>query len=468
MIIRKLKSLLIVVFLLSLFSSCIKDNDDQIGGASSLDVQQFIYRGLNIYYLYKSEKEELATKYFGSEGEMNSFLDDFATPEDLFAYLTDVPDDKFSFIISDYRILENALDGVSKNNGMQYGLVKYSETSDNIFGYVRYVLPNSSAADKMVERGMIFTGINGERLTVNNYNALLSQDNYTINLAEITNTGGELTITPTADKITLEKNKYTENPVHIAKVLEIGGHKIGYLMYNAFTSDFDNELNAAFGSFKAKGVTDLVLDLRYNGGGSIESANDLCSMITGQNEGELFITEDFNENFEDLKLNFNTKISSGESINSLMLNKVYVLTGPSTASASELILSGLDPYIEVIQIGATTVGKYQGSTILYDSPTFGIKDRSLKHRYCMLPLILKSVNAAGFTDYGNGIAPKILLKENYTKLGILGDKDEPLLNMAIQKITGNSSPRLFSEMQSEKYELIGESGENAMLYQLMY
>ena len=135
-------------------------------------------------------------------------------------------------------------------------------------------------------------------------------------------------------------------------------------MYNGFRQNFDSELNNAFADFKANGVQDLVIDVRYNSGGSIETCNDLASMVTGQFNGELFITQVYNDNFDDFERDFNNKISTDESINSLNLSKVYILTTGSSASASELLISGLMPYVDVKQIGTTTVGKFQGSTTL--------------------------------------------------------------------------------------------------------
>lgn len=460
---KKIKLVLLLFITAGILTSCFKDADDESGFSTALDIQSFIYRGLNVFYLYKSETPELRDGYFNSQTELQDFLSGFESPESLFNYLL-AEQDRFSFLIHDYRLLEKMLDGISVSNGMQFGLVRI-ENTNTVFGYVRYVLPNTSAAQQKIKRGMIFSTIDKQKLTVDNYRELIDKSSYTIGLAKLV--GDQLI--PTQEYITLEKNQYTENPVHINKVLEIDGHKIGYLMYNSFTADFDSELNSVFAEFKAAGITDLVLDLRYNGGGSIESANDLSSMITGQFKGKLFIKQVYNNNFEPQKRFFNDKIeATGGSINNLNLNKLYVLTSRNTASASELILSGLRPYIDIVQIGTTTTGKFQGSTILYDSPNFGRKDRSLGHRYAMLPLILKSVNAQGFTDYANGIAPDIVVPEDYTDLGVLGTPNENLLHQAILKIRGLSGKTSVSHKTNASYEVIYESDQNSPIYQRMF
>jgi C-terminal processing protease CtpA/Prc len=119
---------------------------------------------------------------------------------------------------------------------------------------------------------------------------------------------------------------------------------------------------------------------------------------------------------------------------------VYILTTKSSASASELVINGLKPYINVVQIGDLTTGKNVGSVTLYDSPNFSKTNSSSKHRYAMQPIVLKIVNKVGFGDYINGLEPTIELKEDFGNLGVLGDSDEPLLNAAINTIVGSGRP----------------------------
>ena len=217
-------------------------------------------------------------------------------------------------------------------------------------------------------------------------------------------------------------------------------------MYNGFYPGYESHLNAAFGQLAAQGVTDLVLDLRYNSGGSIATATRLASMITGQFNGQLFAKEQWNGKlqayYEDinpaaLRDNFTNTIGNSSSINSLNLNRIYVLTSKSTASASELVINGLAPYIDVIQIGDFTTGKNVGSITLYDSPDFGREGRSAAHRYAMQPIVLKIVNKDGFGDYLGGLAPTYELPENLSNLGVLGNPSEPLLSTAIGLITAD-------------------------------
>jgi len=456
---NKITHLFLLVFSVSLLTSCFEDQDDDINPASVDDIKDFIYRGLDIFYLYKGDIPILAEDI--SEEAVTQFKNNYSTPENFFEALLS-PDDRFSVIYSDYRVLENNLDGITLNNGMEYGLVSISNTND-VFGYVRYVLPNTSAESEGVTRGMIFNRIDGTALSVDNFRELLAPNTYTIGLANFE--AG--TLTPLEETITLTKQEYTENPVHIVNTIELeNNQKVGYLMYNAFNRNFDNDLNNAFAQFQAENITDLVVDLRYNGGGSIETSNDLASMITGQFEGQIFTTQVYNQNFTNEERLFNNEISTGAGINSLNLNKVYVLTTQSTASASELLIASLRPYIEVIQVGTNTRGKYQGSVTLYDSPEFSRAGANINHRYAMQPLILKSVNANGFTDYDDGLIPTIQAEEDFANLGELGNPNETLFAAALNDVSfGRMAP---PQPSFTEVELIGESDMNQPNFQRMY
>jgi C-terminal processing protease CtpA/Prc len=252
------------------------------------------------------------------------------------------------------------------------------------------------------------------------------------------------TVTANGKTVALTKTTLTENPILIKNVITIGAKKIGYLMYNGFYADFDLQLNSVFGDFKTQGITDLVLDLRYNSGGSVRTATYLASMITGQFTGKVFAKQQWNtkintyfeaNNPNGLRNFFTDKIGTTP-INSVNMTKVYILTTKSTASASELIINGLKPHINVVQIGDLTTGKNVGSVTLYDSPDFSATNKNPKHKYAMQPIVLKIVNSDGFGDYFNGLTPTHELKETINTYGVLGDVNEPLLKLAIAKITG--------------------------------
>lgn len=448
-----LRSLIIIFIAIFSLQSC--EDQDDVDSPADLQINDFIWKGLNQYYLWQADVPNLADNRFANQEALNSFLRGYSKPEDLFEDLLNKPEskfpnggaiDRFSWIVDDYTVLEQELQGTSKSDGIDFRLSRITQNSDDLVGYVRYILPNSDASTKSIKRGDLFTGINGTKLTISNYQSLLSLDSYTLNMADLNNN----TITPNGKSVSLTKTILDENPVYINKVIVSGSHKIGYLMYNGFYANYDLQLNTAFAELKSQGITDLVLDLRYNGGGSVQTATYLASMITGQFKDQIFSKQKWNdkinayfasEDSELLNNRFTDKIGA-TSINSLNLTKIYILTTDGTASASELVINGLKPYINVIQIGDKTVGKNVGSITLYDSETFNKKDVNSSHKYAMQPLVLKIVNASDFGEYTDGLQPTYQQLEYVSTMGILGDQSEPLLQLAISNITGATAKKI--------------------------
>jgi carboxyl-terminal processing protease len=435
-----------MIFILSLFlllfvdSSCTKD---ELTVPDELQINDFVWKGMNLYYLWQNDVPNLSDNRFSDQASLNDFLSGYNNPTTLFNSLrVDTTIDRFSVIFSNYEELEGILSGNTLNNGVDFGLRYKTGSTTDIFGWVRYIIPNSSASSQNIQRGTIFYGINGTPLTASNYQSLLSNTTYTLNLADYDNGN----ITPNGQSITLTKTQLAENPVFATNVFVEGSKKIGYLMYNGFFSGYENQLNTAFGQLKAQNITHLVLDLRYNSGGSVATATRLASMITGQFTGQVFAKQQWNAKLEaywqqnnpaTLFNNFTTTTNTGTLLNSLNLNKVYVLTSRSTASASELVINGLKPYIQVIQIGDKTTGKNVGSVTLYDSPNFNKSGANPNHKYAMQPIVLKTINADGFGDYQTGLLSDIQQVEDYGNLGVIGDATEPLLSTAINEIIAN-------------------------------
>ncbi len=182
-------------------------------------------------------------------------------------------------------------------------------------------------------------------------------------------------------------------------------------------------------------------------------------MIYGTHTDQIYIRQRWNDKIQaafsnaDLEDYFASELDNGSPLNTLNLDRVYILTTGSTASASELVINGLDPYIEVITIGTTTVGKNEFSLTMVDDPdrsgapfiyTPSREDQiNPKNSWAIQPLVGRNENSAGFSDYTDGIAPDIELAEDVENLGILGDSNEPLLARAIEEITGVSAKRDF-------------------------
>ena len=429
----------VLAVIAGLLWACEDMDDKPLPG--DLEIKEFIWRGLNLYYLWQEEVNDLADNRFPTQNQFIATASGFASPQDWFRHLLVPPPlDRFSVIFSDFTVLEAQLQGTSKSNGVDFELRLKPGSTTEVFGWVRYILPNSDASNKPIFRGDFFYAVNGTPLNTDNFRSLLNADSYTLNLADFDNGN----ITPNGQSVSLTRTEYAENPIFIHDVIDIGNAKVAYLMYNGFFSSFDAQLNQVFGQFQAQGATHLVLDLRYNSGGALVAATRLASMITGQFTGQVFSKQQWNakanaffqQNNPDAIVSNFTNTIGGQMINSLQLTKVYILTSRSTASASELLINGLRPYIDVVQIGTTTTGKNVGSVTLYDSPTFGRQNINPRHRFAMQPITFRVVNRDNFGDYPLGLDPNIDQAEDFNNLGVLGNVNEPLLSTALSLITG--------------------------------
>ena len=416
---------IIPYILLLFFTISCKDKDDNISSRQyDFEIEDFIWEGLNTYYYWQNSISDLADNRFDSQKSYASFLSRFNANHDLLFESLLSENDRFSWIMSDYTALENQLRRVYKTSGMMIGLARIGEFND-LFAYVRYVLPGSDAAAKNIERGDLFLSVNNEQLTIDNYRDLLSSDVelFSIQLAQIS----DQTVTPTGISVDLVKSEIQENPIKITKLIELNNTKIGYLMYNGFVADFDNELENNLAQFQTQGVNQLIVDLRYNRGGRTSSSIKLASMITGQFSGEVFAQTQHNDKLSSYNEDYLFEATAVQ----LKMDRLYVISSSETASASELLINGLSPYIDVILIGDDTTGKNVGSYSIYDwiDNEGNVNPR---HTWAMQPITLKIANSEGFADFESGLQADYILQEDIANLGTLGEIDEPLLEKTLE------------------------------------
>ena len=455
------------ISMMLLFLNCTKDTDRI---PADIELNNFVWKGLNSYYYWQSDVTDLSDNRFSNQGALNNFLRNFLTPEELFQHLRFQPGvvDRFSWIVDDYVALENSFQGIRLTNGMQFKLYYNKENATNVYGVVYYVIPGSNAASQGVLRGAVFSAIDNTQITVDNYRSLLFGENrnYTVNLSDFK--AGDPEVNGT--NIALVKEDFQENPVAISKTFIEGSKKIGYLLYNQFSSSFDLQLNSAFAYFKSEAVTDLIIDLRYNGGGSVRTATYLASMINGTNTGKLFSQEFWNEKVientspEYFENNFTDQITSNNAdvaIESLSLNTVYFIVTEDTASASELVINGMKPYVDVKLVGTQTVGKQVGSITVYDSDNYRRSGSNLNvnHTYAMQPIVLEIKNSQGQNN-PDGYLADIILPEDFGRedgtinLGVLGEKSDILLDRTINYITTGSRPAAKNSNYNQNKALI--------------
>lgn len=397
-------------------------------------VNAWIYENMEYWYLWRDDLPESTDRNLDPETYFKNLLHQ---------------DDRFSWIQQDYNDLLNSLQGINKEAGYEYVLYREKEGSDEVLMQVLYIKPGSPAETAGLRRGDGITHINGQRITTQNYQSLLPsiKSNHTIQYKPLLvedQTFGDV------KTISMETVAYAENPNYLHRVIEAGEHRIGYFVYNFFAAGtdtepgkYDAETDAIFADLKSKGITDLVIDLRFNSGGSESSARNLASLIgRGVDQSKVFLKRQYNARVQeailkddDLGENFLVSefLTEPNNVGGLLTTgRVYILTSARTASASELIINALKPFMEVFLIGDTTYGKNVGSVSLFE-------EKDPKNLWGMQPIVVKVYNSLDQSEYSNGFAPDVLHKDNGLYLYALGDPREALFGQAIGQITGTAT-----------------------------
>lgn len=481
--IKKFGLLSLTVLLMAV--SCSRDDDPTptptppppVATITPDPINNFVYKAMNSWYYWQEKVPVLADNYFKTPNDYAMFING-KTPDKLFyELLYDYGNtDQFSWIENNNEIINSSarVAEVEDLTGLEVSLFPKGGGSNLYIALVNYVVPNSSADQKGIKRGDVITKVNGSYLTASNYGSLFSAS-FTVTRADsvavaVVNSAYVVTTTDKVENIAITKTSIEENPIAHYQVFTISGRKIGYLVYNGFKIDFNDELNAVFGKMKTDGVQDLILDLRYNGGGSLTTALGLGQMVTGGYTGQPYVFLDFNskhnayDDFDNLQSTIDIyRITNGnqertgetQTINSLNLPRLYTLVSFQTASASELTVISLNKFIPVTTIGYATVGKFVGSNTLYDSPAqdyLSYENRNKNHNWKLQPITFayynKDKDPHPTVQYSNGdTVPGILPVsgnrvhpyEWIGKIGEFGVTTDPELKRALELITGQSN-----------------------------
>ncbi|PTM06515.1 MAG: carboxyl-terminal protease [Bacteroidetes bacterium] len=439
-------SYLLLVAITILFNSCTSDPvNPEIDEVSleDIEIQNFMWRSMNLWYYWQSRVPDLADSKIENTSDYLDYLNNNPDPQNFIESLLD-PEDRFTFYSDDYTELTNTLSGISKSNGLEFGLVLEAEDSDKVILYTKYTIKNSDAERQGVQRGDLFNRVNGTPITTSNYVELLfsTDDSYTLGRVEYID--GDFVDNEDSVLLTKEEN-LAEHPIYLDTIFSIEDKKVGYLMYNAFIANYDTEVMAVFDEFQSNGVNEVVLDLRYNSGGATASARKIASRIYNATEETVFARQDWNEKWNEAFGNqLEDYFDTEKGIN---LQRVFILTETTSASASELLINGLDPHMQVIHIGDTTRGKNEFSITLVDDVSGYSNFPFLYHpsrepyinsnvSWALQPLVGRYENSVGFSDYITGLVPDIIQSESVLNMGQLGSITEPLLAKAIEQITG--------------------------------
>ena len=488
---KKLSSLVAVLILLLQFSGCSSTSSPEDVALDTSDEKLFVWNGLNHWYFWQDDVADLADDRFSNNSEFSSYLNQFNDEEALFNHLLH-RDDDFSWLIQDYKVHEEARLGISKSFGFRFGLLRESPDNSRVIGYVRYVVPGSPADDAGLKRGDVFNGINGQILNLDNFRNLLSGETYVLTMVIVTDfvsSPRTYTVEEVDKEISITAINLQENPIHRSTVIETETSRVGYLMYNSFRFNFHDDLNQRFGDFKNAGIDDLVIDLRYNGGGTLITSALLASLISGVSSDEIFAElihgskrESRNSTFDFLDsvpvYDDEGNLSRTDNINSLGMNRLYVLTSRNSASASETLINGLLPFgVEVILIGEVTAGKDEGSITVYDAPEVNYSPRNDEerskinpsHMRAMQPIIFKIFNKER-GDYPDGFFPDYEIREFdfLQDLPELGDPNEPLLSVALNHINGDGFPAVTKVQITDSPEFLYDSAELGVIRDEIY
>jgi len=431
--------LILAIFTIG-FVSC-SDEKDPIDPETDHTVNEWIYETMEKEYLWNTE--------IPSTGQVN-FNDD---PEQFFLSLLSSKDGKEGYVYSTINTKSSSTksyhgDGLSL--GFEYQSYYTNDQRNYLQLKVLYVLPNSPAAGSGLSRGEWIHTINNQPISVSTDLAATLYSGTEVALGVGDLDGEDLR------SVRLSAQMVEDNPVFLDTVYHDQGRKIGYLVYNHFTSDptsngygdaFDRDLKAAFTKFKSENVNEFVLDLRYNNGGLVSCAQLLASMLApAEALGETFCQMIYNQDQQskNSSLDFDKNLSGYN----LDLKRLYVITTSRTASASEAVINGLKPFLgnNLILIGGQTEGKNVGS-VTYTKDEF---DWELHPIVCYI----SNKNPLEESDYSAGFIPQYALSEPNSNVFELGDKREYMLAVAFNLIAG--APDLRSETIEK--ELIPVSG----------
>lgn len=372
---------------------------------------------------------------------------DYKTYEEPFNMFKDMvyePDDRWSFLTDNYPEILNSFNGVTKSMGYKLKLF-LDKNETNIYAFIEYVYENTPASQAELKRGDIIVKVDGTTLDKNNYSDLLNQETIEISLASIENEQ----IIETGVSKTITAEEITTNPVLQTKVLEVSGIKIGYLLYDQFIEDFFTDFENAIVELKNQQIDELVLDLRFNAGGYLTTCEKIAGLLAPESAMEdVFLKYEYNNKLQEYFIQnegYNSENLMSyipNMTNNMNLNKLYILTSSGTASASEMIITGLSPYMDIILIGETTHGKYTAASLFYDR-------NDANNLWGIYLVISKMLNSLGEMNFKDGFIPDYEAIDDYQTP--MGTVDEPLLAKAIEVITGQPAKTSCSELKYKSF-----------------
>lgn len=380
--------------------------------------------------------------------------------------------DKWTSMSESYSQMTGSTDGIATGTyGFGIKLYLKAQGSDAVVGFITYTYPGSPAEKAGLKRGDVIMEVDGKEMNQSNYyNALFASSSVKVGIGHYTDKG----YSSVEKTVSMTSVAMYEDPVLLTKVFDCGGKKVGYLAYTSFTFESSLALYEVCKEFKKEGISELILDLRYNGGGYVFTEEVLASMLAPEAEVKnksVFETEVWNDEYMkyykdnnvDLNTYFRTVFSQkhndkmydfNTSDANVGINKIYALVTESSASASEAILVGLMPYVDIEIIGQQTHGKYCSGIMwqgeewfqdIVDNYKKNKMDFAEKHpqfadwkKYIGDWGIYVMINMYADKDGNNpcmpnGLTPDVEVGDYFEEPYPLGDEREVMLNVALKR-----------------------------------
>lgn len=473
-LLRHLKYFIACTLLCAGFCSCVKDPPEDIPEEEPIEepveepVDVIDYMAINFFasnciYLYYLWTEEIMAQIdfwqlFDVNAEPKAKVKEIRYKEN------GVEVDKWTMMTSDFESLTNSLAGVSTTYGCDIVLYWFDEAHTSICAVVTVVYAGSPAERAGLKRGDVIYRINGKSIPAETYSDVITNDflyspSCTLGILDRSGETSGRSVTMTAATM-------YEDPIIFSKVFGIGDKKVGYLVYTNFTLRSILDLANVTASFKEQGVSELILDLRYNGGGYVTTENALgCLLAPLKNvtAGDVYSQDVYNKTLNEfywnkygddaLNTHFSTpftyedekgqKQSIDITASNPDLKKIYAIVSSGTASASESLLACLMPYMDVTVIGEKTYGKFcsgitYGAKEWYDDYADYLNEKQLALKdytgdWGIYVMVGTYADCNGKNPCKpDGLKPSVSVTDSPDKGYDWGDERDPMLRAALK------------------------------------